>query len=200
MIKIGNFKKSTEQPDFQRRQKERHDARSGHSGTLLYFAYGSNMNRNQMAFRCPDAEVAGSVRLEGYRLAFRENGGGVGVATVLPEPDSFVDGVLWRISERDERRLDHYEGFPYLYGKTPVTVTGRNGQKLEVMAYSMNSPYKETPAMPSKAYLKGILDGCRQNGIKIASILEAIWITQRELPQKADPHKKQRRQKNGEER
>lgn len=158
------------------------------------------MNRNQMAFRCPDAEVAGSVRLEGYRLAFRENGGGVGVATVLPEPDSFVDGVLWRISERDERRLDHYEGFPYLYGKTPVTVTGRNGQKLEVMAYSMNSPYKETPAMPSKAYLEGILDGCRQNGIKIASILEAIWITQRELPQKADPHRNQRRQKNSEER
>lgn len=68
------------------------------------------------------------------------------------------------------------------------------------MAYSMNSPYKETPAMPSKAYLEGILDGCRQNGIKIASILEAIWITQRELPQKADSHRKQRRQKNGEER
>lgn len=205
MIKTENFKKPTEQPDFQRghetpKQAELHDARSGRSGTLLYFAYGSNMNRNQMAFRCPDAKVAGTVRLEGYRLAFCENGGGIGVATVLPEPDSFVDGVLWRISERDERRLDHYEGFPYLYGKAPVTVTGRNGQKLEVMAYSMNSPYKEVPAMPSKAYLEGILDGCRQNGIKIASILEAIWITQRELPQKADPHKKQRRQKNGEER
>lgn len=24
-----------------------------------YFAYGSNMNLNQMAFRCPDAEVVG---------------------------------------------------------------------------------------------------------------------------------------------
>ena len=114
MIKTENFKKTTKQPDFQRRQKERHDARSGRSGTLLYFAYGSNMNRNQMTFRCPDAEVAGTVQLSGYRLAFRENGGGTGVATVLPEPDSFVDGVLWRISERDERRLDHYEGFPYI--------------------------------------------------------------------------------------
>lgn len=35
-----------------------------------YFAYGSNMNLNQMAFRCPDAEVVGPVRLEGYCLAF----------------------------------------------------------------------------------------------------------------------------------
>ena len=51
----------------------------------LYFAYGSNMNLNQMAFRCPDAEVVESVRLEGYRLAFRTNGGGNGVATILPE-------------------------------------------------------------------------------------------------------------------
>ena len=40
------------------------------TGTLLYFAYGSNMNLNQMAFRCPDAEVVDTVRLEGYRLAF----------------------------------------------------------------------------------------------------------------------------------
>ena len=93
----------------------------------LYFAYGSNMNLNQMAFRCPDAEVVESVRLEGYRLAFRTNGGGNGVATILPEEGSYVDGVLWRISERDEQHLDHYEGFPFLYGKEPVTVTNQDG-------------------------------------------------------------------------
>ena len=56
------------------------------------------MNLNQMAFRCPDAQVVDTVRLEGYRLAFRMNGGGHGVATILPEAGSFVDGVLWRIS------------------------------------------------------------------------------------------------------
>ena len=132
----------------------------------LYFAYGSNMNLNQMAFRCPDAEVVDTVRLEGYRLAFCMNGGGNGVATILPEEGSCVDGVLWRISERDERHLDHYEGFPYLYGKEPVVVTDQDGIRHEIMAYTMNSPYKDTPAMPSKAYLEGILNGCRQNGIE----------------------------------
>lgn len=166
----------------------------------LYFAYGSNMNLNQMAFRCPDAEVVESVRLEGYRLAFRTNGGGNGVATILPEEGSYVDGVLWRISERDEQHLDHYEGFPFLYGKEPVTVTNQDGVRREIMAYTMNSPYKDTPAMPSRAYLEGILNGCQQNGIETASVLEAVWITQRELPEKTVPHKKQRRQKNGEER
>ena len=36
-----------------------------------YFAYGSNMNLEQMKYRCPAAEVVENVRLEDYRLAFR---------------------------------------------------------------------------------------------------------------------------------
>ena len=40
------------------------------------------MNRAQMAFRCPDAEMLETVKIEGYRLAFRHSG----VATLLPEP------------------------------------------------------------------------------------------------------------------
>ena len=36
----------------------------------LYFAYGSNMNLDQMDFRCPAAKAIGVVRLEDYRLAF----------------------------------------------------------------------------------------------------------------------------------
>lgn len=157
------------------------------------------MNLNQMAFRCPDAQVVDTVRLEGYRLAFRMNGGGHGVATILPEPGSFVDGVLWRISERDEQSLDLYEGFPRLYGKESVTVVDPDGLKREVMAYTMNSPYKDVPALPSKSYLEGILNGCRQNGIETASILEAVWLTQRDTHHKVIPRKKPRR-KNGEER
>ena len=158
------------------------------------------MNLNQMAFRCPDAQVVNTVRLEGYRLAFRMNGGGHGVATILPEAGSFVDGVLWRISERDEQSLDHYERFPRLYGKEPVTVVDPDGLKREVMAYTMNSPYKDTPALPSQSYLSGILHGCRQNGIETAPVLEAVRLTQKELPKKEIPHKKHHRRKHGEER
>ena len=112
--------------------------------------YGSNMNLNQMAFRCPDAQVVDTVRLEGYRLAFRMNGGGHGVATILPEPGLFGGWRPLAHSERDEQSLDHYEGFPRLYGKEPVTVVDPDGLKREVMAYTMNSPYKDAPALPSQ--------------------------------------------------
>lgn len=172
------FKKPTEQSYFQRRHgspelEEGPGARSGCSVTLLYFAYGSNMDLNQMAFRCPDAEVLETVRLEGYRLAFRSNGGNRGVATILPDPDSHVDGVLWEISPEDERNLNFYEGFPRLYGKRTLTVVNRLGKEVEAMAYVMNAPYKNRPAVPSASYLRGILRGCQQNGIDTRPVLAA---------------------------
>ena len=172
------FKRPTEQSYFQRRHgspelEEGPGARSGCSVTLLYFAYGSNMDLNQMAFRCPDAEVLETVRLEGYRLAFRSNGGNRGVATILPDPDSHVDGVLWEISPEDERNLNFYEGFPRLYGKRTLTVVNRLGKEVEAMAYVMNAPYKDRPAVPSASYLRGILRGCQQNGIDTHPVLAA---------------------------
>ena len=139
------------------------------------------MNREQMAARCPDAEVEGAVRLEGYRLAFRGNGGGAGVATILPEKGSHVDGVLWRISGQDEQRLDRYEGWPFFYGKEPFRVTGTNGRAVEAMAYTMNAPYKEAPGLPSPAYLVGILYGCAQNDIATAPVMEAVRRTRQEM-------------------
>jgi hypothetical protein len=62
----------------------------------LYFAYGSNINLDQMARRCPEATVVEPVTLENYELLFRGNGGGCGVATISPKEDSTVHGLLCR--------------------------------------------------------------------------------------------------------
>lgn len=149
-------------------------------GERLYFAYGSNMNLDQMEFRCPEARAAGTVRLEDYRLAFCGNASGCGVATILPEEGSHVDGVLWEITPECEGSLDRYEGYPALYGKEMVCVKDKSGTEMEVMAYTINSPYKERPASPSQLYLKGILEGCRQNGIRLGNVREAVKRTRAE--------------------
>ncbi len=47
----------------------------------LYFAYGSNINLDQMAQRCPEAEVVGPVTLPDHELLFRYSG----VATIRPK-------------------------------------------------------------------------------------------------------------------
>ena len=130
----------------------------------LYFAYGSNINLDQMAQRCPDAQVVGPVTLENYELLFRGNLRGAGVATIAPREGSTVHGLLWNITPECERSLDYYEGYPHLYGKEPVTVHGHDGQEHTVMAYVMTELCKE-PSIPSFDYYNGILEGYRQNGL-----------------------------------
>ena len=89
----------------------------------LYFAYGSNLDLEQMAQRCPDAEIVGPVRLENYELRFR----GSGFATVAPKKGSTVHGLVWKITPNCEQSLDRYEGYPRHYTKETVTVKDAAG-------------------------------------------------------------------------
>ena len=54
-----------------------------------YIAYGSNLNRAQMALRCPDAKVVGTGEIKDYELLFRGNRNGA-VATVEPKKGRLV--------------------------------------------------------------------------------------------------------------
>ena len=135
----------------------------------LYFAYGSNINLDQMAYRCPAAQVVGPVMLEGWELLFR----GSGVATIGQKEGGTVHGLLWQLTPDCERSLDRYEGYPHLYVKEPVTVRDAQGQELTVMAYVMTERYR-APAVPPASYYQGILEGYRQNGLPVAA-LEKAW-------------------------
>ena len=138
----------------------------------LYFAYGSNINLDQMAHRCPNASVMGPVTLENYELLFRGNNAGHGVATIAPKEGSTVHGLLWQITPDCEWSLDRYEGYPTLYGKAPVTVKDAQGQKLTVMAYVMTERY-QFPSIPSQFYYSGIEEGYRQNGLPVGALKKA---------------------------
>ena len=37
----------------------------------LYIAYGSNINLEQMAYRCPNSKIVSKEMLKGYELEFR---------------------------------------------------------------------------------------------------------------------------------
>lgn len=134
----------------------------------LYVAYGSNLNVEQMAHRCPDATVAGTGILKNHRLQFW-GWTGHGVATVTQKSGSAVPVALWEISEADERNLDSYEGFPYLYRKENIEVLLDTGETVTAMVYLMNKKYrgeKISPAAPSDGYLSTILQGYRHFGFK----------------------------------
>ncbi|KAL2673813.1 hypothetical protein Neosp_012257 [[Neocosmospora] mangrovei] len=73
---------------------------------VLYFAYGSNLHVAQMAKRCPSSVFIGTGTLPGYRWQINERG----VANVVPEVDSSVEGLVYLVNARDVRALDRSEG------------------------------------------------------------------------------------------
>ena len=134
----------------------------------LYFAYGSNINLDQMAYRCPDASVVGPVTLENYDLLFRRGG----FATIAPKEGEAVTGLLWSITPGCERSLDRYEGYPRFYDKRKVTVRDSEGRSLSVMAYIMDERFRE-PMLPTPTYYNGIMEGYHQNDMPTDSLKRA---------------------------
>lgn len=131
----------------------------------LYIAYGSNMNLEQMALRCPNSETAAAAMLKGYELQFRYH------ATIEPNSDSEVPVLLWRLSERDEQQLDRYEGYPRYYRKEVVQFD-LNGESVEGMVYIMNG--NKPLQAPSEQYFQTILQGYKSAGLDTSYLETAL--------------------------
>ena len=103
-----------------------------------YIAYGSNLSVEQMAFRCPKAKIIGMAAIQDWKLVFRTH------ATIEPAAGRVVPVLIWEITDRDEKNLDLYEGFPSYYFKQDMTVTmtdldGKNPQEITAMVYLMET-------------------------------------------------------------
>ena len=140
----------------------------------LYFAYGSNINLNQMAVRCPDAKVVEPAVLEGYKLLFRGNGSSFGVATIAPKEGSQVQGLLWKLTPYCELSLDIYEGSPRLYEKQAIMLHTKSGKQVSAMVYVMTRERERMPSIPTRSYYIGILEGFQQNGLPENSLEQAL--------------------------
>ena len=133
----------------------------------LYFAYGSNINLEQMDYRCPDATVVGPVVLENYELLFRRGG----FATIAPKEGGRVHGLLWSITPECERSLDLYEGYPRFYGKEMMDVE-LDGKTISAMVYVM-TPGQEF-GIPSDHYANVIWEGYESAGFDTQVLEDAI--------------------------
>lgn len=131
---------------------------------MLYFAYGSNMDPDQMAVRCPGAAAQGPARLPDHGLAFARESllWGGGVATVEPAPGEEVWGVLWEIGEDDEAALDRYEGVDHgAYYKAVVGVDAGEARETALIYVCSSKRWKR----PSARYLAGLIRGARAHGL-----------------------------------
>ena len=72
----------------------------------MYFAYGSNLCIRQMNERCQDNVKVGMGILCGYKWIITKRG----YANVVKSLDDDVWGIIYKISSKDEKELDMYEG------------------------------------------------------------------------------------------
>ena len=135
---------------------------------MLYVAYGSNMNLEQMAYRCPNSKVVCNGELNGYNLVFN-----VHADVVKGSNDDKVPVVVWDIADEDWYRLDMYEGYPHYYVKEIVDVTLDNGNTEEAIVYVMTDNRKGI-CRPQKDYFECIEKGYIENGIGVEYLYEAL--------------------------
>ena len=124
-----------------------------------YIAYGSNLNVQQMKFRCPGAKVVGK--------------GPSGSA----KPEKYLEFEA-EVTADDEKRLDAYEGYPNFYYKKNMKITlAETGKIINAFVYIMHEERKL--GIPSYAYVRTCVQGYRDFGFDLKHLRLAFDISER---------------------
>ena len=128
----------------------------------IYFAFGSNMNLVQMAYRCPHSIFLKKEKLPNWSFIITNRG----FANIVPEKNRVVRGCLWNLTKKDEETLDQYEGINQgYYDKKYMKV----GEYENVLIYI--SKTKETGSVWND-YLNIITEGAEQINLETDYIFE----------------------------
>lgn len=135
---------------------------------MLYVAYGSNMNLEQMAYRCPNSKVVCNGKLKGWKLVFN-----IHADVIKGKKRDSVPVVVWDIADEDWRRLDIYEGYPSYYVKESVNVILDNGNVEKAIVYVMADNRKGIHP-PYLDYFNCIEKGYIDNRIDVEYLYDAL--------------------------
>lgn len=140
-----------------------------------YFAYGSNMAKEQMASRCPGSQLAGRAQLLAYSFLINERG----VASVAPARNCITQGLLWTLTPADEKALDQFEGVGGgLYLKKVVAVHPNDGSEaVQALIYVASN---NRPGIPRPGYLEKIIPAACECGFPPEYVAELeSWMATR---------------------
>lgn len=140
---------------------------------MLYFAYGSNMDWDQIHERCPSARFVCTAKAVGYRLAFTRfsTKRQCGAADIVQSDRDEVWGAVFQIDETDIRKLDESEGYHpnrpremNAYEPTEIQVLRDGGEYdlVTVRTYTVVKKLNPNPK-PSVQYKRLMIDGARHS-------------------------------------
>jgi gamma-glutamylcyclotransferase (GGCT)/AIG2-like uncharacterized protein YtfP len=145
---------------------------------MLYFAYGSNLERDDFDRWCERHghasglldDVVGPAALDDWALVFgrmsRSRGGGV--LDLRPRPGFRTPGVVFDIEDEALAALDQKEGHPHAYERREVVVD-MGGKDLECVTY-IGDTSSLTHHVPSATYLDIVRYGYQRFGLDTAAL------------------------------
>lgn len=153
---------------------------------MLYFAYGSNMDPEQMRARCPGARFVAIGSLADHALCFPRYSvlRACGVASVIAKPGEHTWGVVYQMTLKDFDALDAFEDYREnraaelnSYNRVTLDIE-MQGVPTAVSIYF--AVHQESSYAPNAAYLRHIHEGARHFGLPEPYIrsLESIDCTQ----------------------
>ena len=152
-------------------------------GKRYYLAYGSNLNVEQMRWRCPNTVPLGTAEIKDYRLLFKGSQSGA-YLTIEESEGSSVPVAVWAVTEADEAKLDRYEGYPRFYYKTEMDITykglkTRRNRKAHAFVYIM---HEDRPfGIPSQMYVDTCIEGYRDFGFDRSILIKAVTDSMEEI-------------------
>jgi len=129
---------------------------------MYYFAYGSNMNHEQMKFRCSDSCFLQRVFLKDYKFVYdgwsnKRKGAVANIIETKKESD-IVWGGLFEITTDCRKKLDKHEGYKKTYDRKVVEVEDDSKNSYAAIAYFRTG---EKPGEPHEDYRKIVVEGAK---------------------------------------
>ena len=138
----------------------------------IYFAYGSNLNLQQMQYRCPSARLLGVGLKRGYALRFRGRWPGYAYLTVTATAGAVTPVAAFAVRPSDVAALNRYEGVATgHYRIEPVAVDIAGQGRLSGFWYVMNSGRRFSP---SQLYVQTVAEGHQKMGFDMRILQKAL--------------------------
>lgn len=128
--------------------------------TLLYFAYGSNMDQKRMNDRECKFKNVQKATLKDFEIVFNKKSlkiPNVTFANIIPNSKSVVEGMLYTVEKDKIKFLDKFEGYPRHYDRKEILVESE-GKEIMAWVYIAQKEWIGN-GHPTREYLNFILEG-----------------------------------------
>ena len=149
---------------------------------MLYFGYGSNLDREDWLNWCGQRDGSRLTEvMRGYakgfimRFNYYSNNRGCGAANLVHTGNEThgTPGVLFEIDDYTLSLLDKKEGYPTNYQRVTIDVITEDNEVVEAITYTSNLYNLDDFFSPSKEYYSLIENGLKSRGMEYNHLIKA---------------------------